>query len=105
MLAEVGAPVQAVQEFQQTEGRVVAVVKVKTRLVNPKLVWVQAEPATRFSCPFQPSTVNLYSMVPGNKGKVTSQIESLLASVMALQPPHHPLKVPFTFTVVKAEPE
>lgn len=43
MLAEVGAPVQAVQEFQQTEGSVVAVVKVKTRLVNPKLVTVQEE--------------------------------------------------------------
>jgi hypothetical protein len=97
--------VQAVQEFQQTDGNVVAALKVKTRLVNPKLVCVQAEPATRFSWPFQPSTVNLYSMVPGNKGKVTSQIESLLTSVIALQPPHQPLKLPFTFTVVNADPE
>ena len=105
MLAEVGAPVQAVQEFQQTVGKVVAEVKVETRLVNPKLVTVQEEPGVKFSCPVHPSTVNLYSMVPGSKGRVTSQMESLFASVMGLQPPHQPLNEPLTFTVVKAEPE
>jgi hypothetical protein len=42
--------------------------------------------------------VNLYSKVSATKGTVSSQMESLLASLMGAQDPHHELKVPFKKT-------
>jgi hypothetical protein len=50
--------VQAVQEFQQTAGRIVFPVTLIERLVKAPFVIVQGAPLLKFSCAFHPPMVN-----------------------------------------------
>src|SRR6056300_31830 len=93
----------ASQELQQTTGRTVSAAGiVNTRLVFVALPLVQDAVGSFISWMLQPSAEYLNStVVPCSKGRVTSQMLSPLASLIALQLPHQLFHVPFTSGVVK----
>ena len=99
-----GAVTQPLQEFQQTVASVVSPPIAKKRLVNDPVVLVQEEPTVKLSWSLHPSTVNLYSIESCVNGSVTIQTPSPSESSIALQLPHHPLKLPLTNTPLAVEP-
>ena len=93
-------PVQLTQDCQHTPVKIVSPLRRAKRFVNEPVVLVQVDPAVRFSCPLQPSRVNLYSTESAVNGSVVVHTESFSGSVSGLQLPHQLFQVPFTKTPV-----